>query len=66
MQSASLSLYHNSVTMFIFSTHIPVLLSSHCLIEICITRQSSINSLLLVYSADTILIESWLLTVRSK
>ena len=40
--------------MFIFSTHIPVLLSCHCLIEICITWQSSINSLLLLYSADTI------------
>ena len=66
MQSASWSLYHNGVTIFIFSTYIPVLLSCHCLIEKCITWQSSINSLLLLYSTDTILIESWLLTVRSK
>jgi len=52
MQSASWSLYRNGVTMFIFSTYIPVLLSCHCLIEKCITWQSFINSLLLLYSAD--------------
>jgi len=40
--------------MFILSPYIPVVLSCHCLIEICITWQSSINSLLLLYSADTI------------
>ena len=51
MQSASWSLYHNSVTMFIF---IPVLLSCNCLIEICITWLFSVNSRLFIVQADTI------------